>query len=645
MSKLIRELLTTPPQNDVEANHRARRLNLILLGSLVITLPAGFILSLFDFPRRINFLAFLVIEALGLLALLLLRRGNLQPASYLSILFLSGGLTHAALSNGGLYSPLLTTTILLIPAVGYLIGARPGTLFAVLTVVEITALYLKERSDHSLQPAPPLTPESHLLYAYFNLSLALLSLYFVALRIQKTMALAHRRGEALEKKVSELQELQTSLEVRINSRTQEINQQRQYFEALVLHSPLAIAVTNSEHQVQLCNPAFERLFGYTLDEMMNRDLDEFVSTPNSYSQARVYTTSAQEGHQVYAITRRQKRSGEFIDVEIHGVPVMIEGQVIGMLAIYNDITERNRIMSALQESEQLFRTFFHSAGTGMIITHPEGNIQQVNRSFADMLGYQVGPLLTKDIASLVHPEDLPNHTALINQLLYGDSSAARSEIRFLHQQGDVIWGLLNMSLIRDPHNNPSHIICQIQDITERKEFEKQLHHLATHDPLTDLPNRALFFDRLEHAIRVADRNNHWLAVLFLDLDGYKTVNDMYGHLHGDQLLQVISRRLQTSLRQSDTVARIGGDEFAFILENIKEPQQIPFIVEKILTSVTQPLRVNNQYLIITASLGVSLFPTHGRDAQSLVSCADQAMYLAKDKGKNQIVYFSDISEA
>ena len=152
MSKLIRELLTTPPQNDVEANHRARRLNLILLGSLVITLPAGFILSLFDFPRRINFLAFLVIEALGLLALLLLRRGNLQPASYLSILFLSGGLTHAALSNGGLDSPLLTTTILLIPAVGYLIGARPGTLFAVLTVVEITALYLKERSDHSLQP-------------------------------------------------------------------------------------------------------------------------------------------------------------------------------------------------------------------------------------------------------------------------------------------------------------------------------------------------------------------------------------------------------------------------------------------------------------------------------------------------------------
>lgn len=320
---------------------------------------------------------------------------------------------------------------------------------------------------------------------------------------------------------------------------------------------------------------------------------------------------------------------------------MIEGQLIGMLAMYNDITERNRILNALQESEQLFRTFFHSAGTGMIITHPEGNIQQVNRSFADMLGYQVDPLLMKDVASLIHPDDLPNHTALINQLLYGDSSAARSEIRFLHQQGGVIWGLLNMSLIRDPHNNPSHIICQIQDITERKEFEKQLHHLATHDPLTDLPNRALFFDRLEHAIRVADRNNRWLAVLFLDLDGYKAVNDLYGHLHGDQLLQVISRRLQASLRQSDTVARIGGDEFAFILENLKEPQQIPFIVEKILNSVTQPLRVNNQYLLITASVGVSLFPTHGRDAQSLVSCADQAMYLAKDKGKNQIIFYGN----
>lgn len=169
---------------------------------------------------------------------------------------------------------------------------------------------------------------------------------------------------------------------------------------------------------------------------------------------------------------------------------------------------------------------------------------------------------------------------------------------------------------------------------ERKRAEAHLHFMATHDPLTLLPNRSLFLDRLQHATSLAKRNQHHLAVLFLDLDGFKTVNDTYGHEIGDRLLQAIAERFHQNLRACDTVARISGDEFAFILENISNEHNASIVAEKILKNAAQPFHLDGHSIRITTSIGISLYPEDGNEPLELLRCADAAMYKAKQSGKN-----------
>lgn len=179
-----------------------------------------------------------------------------------------------------------------------------------------------------------------------------------------------------------------------------------------------------------------------------------------------------------------------------------------------------------------------------------------------------------------------------------------------------------------------------QEIAERKQAEQRLEHLATHDPLTDLPNRNLYYDRLNHAISLARRDKRMVAVFFIDLDGFKSVNDAFGHKKGDQLLQEVTERLKSCMRESDTVARLSGDEFTACLENISKVADATAIAEKILTTISQPFVVNGQDFVITASIGISLYPQHGDDADSLLKNADAAMYAVKEADKNGYRTFS-----
>jgi diguanylate cyclase (GGDEF)-like protein len=208
------------------------------------------------------------------------------------------------------------------------------------------------------------------------------------------------------------------------------------------------------------------------------------------------------------------------------------------------------------------------------------------------------------------------------------------EKRLVHKSGRAIWVLLNSSLVTDKDGMPMYLIGQVQDITSRKETEKRLEYLATHDPLTGLPNRTLFLDRLGHAINLAKRRQTRLAVLFLDLDSFKFVNDNYGHDTGDRVLQSLGSRMAACLRQSDTVARIGGDEFAFILENISDHESIIRLVEKISTTIMEPVAVNGESIQLIPSIGVALFPEGGNDIRTLMIAADKAMYRARETNTN-----------
>ena len=189
--------------------------------------------------------------------------------------------------------------------------------------------------------------------------------------------------------------------------------------------------------------------------------------------------------------------------------------------------------------------------------------------------------------------------------------------------------------------NGEDLIRSMRYAIERKRAEAHLHFMATHDPLTHLPNRSLFLDRLSHAISLSKRNNLCLAVLFLDLDGFKTVNDTYGHEMGDRLLQAIGERFRKHLRACDTVARLSGDEFAFILENIGNESNAAVVAGKILKNIAQPFILEGQTIHITTSIGISLYPQDGKDAQELLRRADAAMYKAKQCGKNTYQFSTD----
>lgn len=198
---------------------------------------------------------------------------------------------------------------------------------------------------------------------------------------------------------------------------------------------------------------------------------------------------------------------------------------------------------------------------------------------------------------------------------------------------------LSMALVLDAEENLSHVQCILRDITERKLHEDQLQHQALHDPLTNLPNRILFEDHYQRAYSQDEHDQSLVAVLFTDLDNFKDVNDDFGHAIGDQVLRVLGSRLQDSVRESDTVARLGGDEFVIILENIHYKEDVSKIAQKLLKSISQPLKIGEHTFEITASIGIQIAEKRNLPAVDLLKHSDYAMYQAKDSGKNDYRFY------
>jgi diguanylate cyclase (GGDEF)-like protein/PAS domain S-box-containing protein len=297
-------------------------------------------------------------------------------------------------------------------------------------------------------------------------------------------------------------------------------------------------------------------------------------------------------------------------------------------------------LAEMQKSEERFRSAFDLAPIGMALVAPDGRWLQVNQSLCDILGYTEVEFKGMNFQAITHPEDISNSLTKINQVLAGSLLTCQIEKRYLHKQGHEVCVLTGVSLIQDSESKSSHLIFQIQDITDRKRAEQQLVHDAFHDALTGLPNRARFMEQLEASIKEATRNNeHIFAVLFLDLDRFKIINDSIGHMVGDQLLIGISQRLLKNLRVGDKVARLGGDEFTILLNNIKDATDAIEIADRILKQVAQPFNLGGYETFTTASIGIALFSPDYAQPEDLLRDADTAMYQAKSLGKARYVIF------
>ncbi|HEX8473670.1 MAG TPA: EAL domain-containing protein [Pyrinomonadaceae bacterium] len=305
------------------------------------------------------------------------------------------------------------------------------------------------------------------------------------------------------------------------------------------------------------------------------------------------------------------------------------------LSVVKNNQAEQRQTASVRENSDRFRSAFDHAAIGMALVSSEGRWLQVNRSLCDILGYSERELLTTDFLAITHPDDLSSALSNIKQLLKGQIPTYQMEKRYIHKQGHEVWVHWSVSLARDTHTTSSvHLIFQIQDITDRKLAEQQLHHDAFHDALTGLPNRALFIDHLKLAINRSLRNpEQMFAVLYLDLDRFKIINDSLGHMIGDQLLVGIARRLEKCLRPGDTVARLGGDEFTVLIEDVKYESEAIYIAERIQKELVAPFNLSGREVFTTVSMGIAPSSTGYERAEDMLRDADTAMYRAKSSGK------------
>jgi len=225
------------------------------------------------------------------------------------------------------------------------------------------------------------------------------------------------------------------------------------------------------------------------------------------------------------------------------------------------------------------------------------------------------------------------------RLLKGEIEGYRQEKRYIHKDGRILWAMFTATLVRDRQGKPHYFIGQAQDITDRVRAVETIRQMAYHDPLTGLPNRKLLADRMQMAQARAKRHGHLVAVAYLDLDGFKEVNDVHGHDIGDLLLREAAGRIPGVLRQGDTMARVGGDEFVLVLPEIKDKSDVTAIAGKVMNCLRRPFLIGTHEIIITTSLGITFYPDDGEEQEILLRNADDAMYQAKQAGKNTFRYY------
>ena len=405
----------------------------------------------------------------------------------------------------------------------------------------------------------------------------------------------------------------------------------------------AICILDLSGHVVSWNAGAERLKGYRADEIIGQHFSRFYPREDVArgKPAKELETVTREGR-FEEEGWRVRKDGSVFWANVIITPLRDEaGQHRGFSKVTCDITERKRAEESLRKTEEKYFRIFNEAVVGIFQTTPDGRYLSVNPELARIYGYDSPAELMAnrtDIAYQVFVD--PSERELFKRQVEEKGGVHNFEYQIYRKDGAKMWVLENARAVRDSSGATLYYEGTVANISDRKVAEERVQYLAYYDALTGLPNRALLEDRLSKALASARRQKDKVALLFLDLDRFKNVNDSLGHLVGDLLLQDVAERLKRWSREQDTVARLAGDEFLIVLTDVKDIPDAAVAAERLMDAMTAEFVVQGHSFDISCSLGISIFPEHGADGETLIKHADTAMYCAKEYGRNNFQFFT-----
>jgi diguanylate cyclase (GGDEF)-like protein/PAS domain S-box-containing protein len=418
-----------------------------------------------------------------------------------------------------------------------------------------------------------------------------------------------------------------------------LRQSERRFRALVQHASDIILGVASDGTVAYASPAFEQILGYKSHESVGMLMNTIMDDGDVSRFAQLDDDTPGDAASPRVEMRLRHNDGTWRWFEVTFTNLFDDPSVEGWVANLRDISERKQSEVALRQAQEVFRHAFDDAGIGMTLIDPAGTIIRSNEAIHQMLGYEVGEALAGvNLVDITHPDDRRLTLDHLRELETGARDGFRVEERLLRSDGETVWVALTVSTVQDDDGGAMFSIGQLEDISERRAFSDRLKYEATHDAMTGLLNRASFTERVAATLESEDVSGRRAAVLFIDLDHFKIINDSLGHAAGDDLLNTVAQRLRHALRPGDLLARFGGDEFVLLCADIAGTRAVTLIADRLLAAAAEPILIGTDEVFVTASIGIAI-ASKGDTAETLLRHADTAMYRAKNDGRARAVVF------
>lgn len=494
----------------------------------------------------------------------------------------------------------------------------------------------------------------------------------------RTDIAAQKHLSAIQRILHELRIYQVEQELKsleFQETRRQLTEARDRYAELYDFAPIAYITFDNQAHITDLNHAAAKLFGQERELILNKPISHWLPEENSQDFIQHLFQVSFSRRKVVTEIKLRRLDQKLLCVRLESIAIRDEdGVATRCQTAIIDITERKKAEEILRSAKNNLeaqvdeRTFqlaqtnkalleeieqhtlaneklkqasivFDNTEDGILIAGANFNIINVNRSFCEMTGYGIDELMGRNPRTLVTSRTDDKYYQVMLEALH-ELGHWKGEIWYQNKNGEHIPVWMNINAVYDENHQISHYVAIVTDITALKETETRLEHLAHHDVLTGLPNRLHFMANLEQALKRARRRKRRLALLLLDLDRFKQINDTMGHATGDTLLKIVAERLQDTVRHEDTVARLGGDEFTVILEDISHFEDAGFIAKKILSAIAEPTQIEGREVITRTSIGISIFPDDSEDIEELTREADAAMYRAKEGGGNTYEFYT-----